>query len=253
MLTPTISLSPNVPQSLFDETTSTTPSISKVATAETLKYVIILKREFPVEEQKKLSAEDWGKRYTSSYIKCWKVSLAEAAPRLWELINMRETGSLAEVGASELRVSDSHVWCPGQSEESNPHCLYPQLFFDEVTSDFADEWDQYDEVVNYTSGRANCKEIMWLALQFWIRFIECNGVDNPPQRTHEERILNEEVVRAVGKWLGASRSKLERFDYTWGTKMKSNDPNNKTRKRGHGFGGANYYPIKGGNAKKQKK
>ncbi|KAI9648338.1 hypothetical protein NHQ30_002971 [Ciborinia camelliae] len=237
---------PSYSRSVLQESISQVPLPPKVGTIEARKYVVILKKELSAEMDKKLAETNWGKGYTPTYIRCWKMSLHETAPRLLELFNAREKGSNKEVGKSELCVGDSHVWDPIFSEEKKPYCHYPQLFLDEVNSDFSDQWEGHEEVNGYTHGRKNGKDILWLAVQFWILFADTNGVGDPPQSSQEELAMKEEMVHAVGKWLGATREKLHRFDVTWGTKMKSDDPNNAQRKRAHGFGGEGYYPNKRG-------
>ncbi|ESZ90619.1 hypothetical protein SBOR_8992 [Sclerotinia borealis F-4128] len=212
------------------------PLAPRVGTAEGMNAVIIPRTCLSVEIEKRLAATNWGNVRTSQYIRCWKKTLYETAPRLSELFVMRESGSTDEVG-------DSHVWHPVHSVEKKPYCLHPQMFYDEVVSDFFEQWEGHEEVESYTKGPKGA-DMMWLALQFWLSFADANGSGSPPQRTPEELALKEDLVLAVGKSLGAPREKIRLFEVTWGTKMRSDDPNNRKRKRAHGFGGENYFAKK---------
>ncbi|KAJ8064031.1 hypothetical protein OCU04_007872 [Sclerotinia nivalis] len=245
-------ISYRVSESVSDKQTIEVPFGAQVGAEESLNYVVILRTDFPNEKQKELAINNWGKIHTPSYIRCFKTTLAQYAPNLLFFFNARENGSQEEVGDSGISVSDGHVWDPVQSDKKKPYCHYPQMFYDEIRSDFSEDWDGHDGLAPWTKGETG-EDVLWLAVQFWILFAECNGVDDPPQHTREELALKEDLVHAVGKWLGAPHEKLWRFHYTWGTKMRSDDPNNKDRKREHGIGGAGYYPTKGRPTKKVKK
>ncbi|KAB8305140.1 hypothetical protein EYC80_004434 [Monilinia laxa] len=215
-------------------------SVPSLGVAASMKYVIIMKKSFPSDIEKRLAVGNWEKVYTPSYVRCWKITLAEAAPRFLEILTAIKDSSNDDVG-------EAHAWDPTVSKEKKPYCLYPQLFHDEVASDFYNDWPGFNEDMDgYIQGRRNGPDILWLAVQFWIRFADTNGVGNPPLSTREELALKSEVVYAMGKCLGASWVLLRRFEATWGRKMKSDDPNNAKRKGPHGFQGPGYYKNKRG-------
>ncbi|KAA8575837.1 hypothetical protein EYC84_004926 [Monilinia fructicola] len=214
--------------------------VPSVGIAEAMKYVIIMRKWFPAEIEERLAAGNWEKVYTPSYVRCWQTTLVEAAPRLLGIFTAIKDSCNSDVG-------EAHVWDPTVSKTEKPYCLYPQLFHDEVASDFFNEWPGYNEDMDgYIQGRPNGSDILWLAVQFWIRFADTDGVGDPPLRTREELALKSEVVYAMGKCLGASWVLLRRFEATWGRKMKSDDPNNAKRKGPHGFHGSGYYKNKRG-------
>ncbi|KAF7900861.1 hypothetical protein EAF00_003082 [Botryotinia globosa] len=216
-----------------------------IGAIEGLNFVVILKTDLPTNQQEELSVENWGKTYTPEYIRCFKTNLLSSAPRLHYFFNARQTGSGESVDDSGVPVSDGHVWDPIQSDIKKPHSRFPILYYDEVISDFGESWDGWKELDPWIQGKTG-QDVLWLAVQFWLLFTERNGAGDPPQRTREEMALKEDLVWAVGKWLGADYKILRRFHVSWGTKMKSDDPNNKTRETTHGFKGPGYFKNKRG-------
>ncbi|TGO66361.1 hypothetical protein BELL_0964g00010 [Botrytis elliptica] len=216
-----------------------------IGAVEGLKFVIIMKTDLPTDQQQLLSTNNWGKVYTHQYIRCFKTSLVINAPNLHFFFNAREMGYGDEVGNSGVPVSDGHVWDPIQSDTKKSYSNYPIMFYDEVISDFGESWNGWTELDPWIQGETG-QDVLWLAVQVWLLFAECNGEGDPPQRTKEELALKEDLVWAVGKWLGAEYRSLRRFNATWGRKMKSDDPNNKTRETTHGFKGRGYYKNKRG-------
>ncbi|RAL60941.1 hypothetical protein DID88_010039 [Monilinia fructigena] len=145
-------------------------SIPSVGIAESMKYVIIMKNSFPADIEERLAVGNWEKVYTPSYVRCWQTTLVEAAPRLLDILTAIKDSSNNDVG-------EAHVWDPTVSKEKKPYCLYPQLFHDEVASDFYNDWPGYNEDMDgYIQGRPNGPDILWLAVQFWIRFADTNGL-----------------------------------------------------------------------------
>ncbi|TGO09766.1 hypothetical protein BTUL_0155g00220 [Botrytis tulipae] len=216
-----------------------------IGAIEGLKVVVIMRTDLPIDQQQLLSTDNWGKVYTHQYVRCFKTNLVTNAPRLDYFFNAREMGYVEEVGDSGVSVSDGHVWDPIQSDRKKSYSNYPIMFYDEVISDFGESWNGWTELDPWIQGETG-QDVLWLAVQVWVLFAECNGEGDPPQRTKEELALKEDLVYAVGKWLGAEYRSLRRFNTTWGRKMKSDDPNNKTRETTHGFKGPGYYKNKRG-------
>ncbi|TGO54811.1 hypothetical protein BOTNAR_0258g00040 [Botryotinia narcissicola] len=108
-----------------------------IGAIEGLNFVVILKTDFPTDQQEELSVENWGNTYTPEYIRCLKTNLLSSAPRLY-YFNARQTGSRESVDDSGIPVSDGHVWDPIQSDIKKPYSSFPILYYDEVISDFGE-------------------------------------------------------------------------------------------------------------------